>query len=159
MINSKALKVSVCLIGLAFLAGCQGSGPTLGQTASSIAGNTVGNTVASQIGGPTGQVASSVASSLASGVIGNLIGQNLDQNSQQAALQAEYKALENGTVGQPVQWQGSNGSFGQVIPQQPYQVGSQDCRRFTHTITVDGVPQQASGTACRNADGTWQPLT
>ncbi len=148
------------LLGLVVLTGCQGAGgPSIGQTAGSIAGQTVANQVTSQIGGPAGQVASSVVSSLASGVVGNVIGQNLDQTSQSAAIRAEHNALENGTVGQPVPWQGSNGTFGQVIPQQPYQVGSQDCRRFTHTINVDGVPQKASGTACRNPDGTWQPLS
>jgi surface antigen len=33
-----------------------------------------------------------------------------------------------------------------------------NCRQFTHTIYIDGRPQTARGTACRNPDGTWQPV-
>jgi len=33
-----------------------------------------------------------------------------------------------------------------------------NCRQFTHTIYIDGKPQTARGTACRNPDGTWQPV-
>ena len=35
---------------------------------------------------------------------------------------------------------------------QPYRVGSQDCRQYTHTVTIDGARQTARGTACRNPD-------
>lgn len=137
------------------LAGCQANNQDIGRVTGAVAGGLLG----SQIGSGSGRVAATLAGALAGGIIGGSIGRNLDQRSRQSALQAEYNALERGTPGQPVRWQGTNGTYGQVVPQQTYQVGSQNCRRYTHTIYIDGTPQQATGTACRNADGTWTPLS
>ena len=137
------------------LAGCSLSNQNIGTVTGAVAGGVVGN----QFGGGSGRIAATALGALAGGVIGRSIGQSLDNSSRQAALGAEYNALENGRPGQPVAWQGTNGTYGNVVPQQTYQVGSQNCRRYVHTIYIDGQPQQASGTACRNADGTWTPLT
>ncbi len=137
--------IATILAGALALAGCQASNETIGQATGAVAGG-------------TGRIAATIVGALAGGVIGGAIGRGLDTRSKNAALTAEYNALERGPVGQPVAWQGTNGTYGQVVPQQPYQVGSQNCRRYTHTIYVDGTPQEASGTACRNPDGTWQPL-
>ncbi|MEM9329975.1 MAG: glycine zipper 2TM domain-containing protein [Pseudomonadota bacterium] len=137
------------------LAACSASNENIGRVTGAVAGGVIGN----QFGGGTGRIAATALGALAGGVIGGRIGRSLDQNSRQAALQAEYNALERGAPGQPVRWQGNNGTYGQVVPQQTYQVGSQNCRRYTHTIFIDGSPQQATGTACRNPDGTWTPLS
>ena len=75
------------------------------------------------------------------------------------AANAEYKALESGQTGAPVRWKQSEAVFGSVVPQQPYSVGSTNCRRYVHSVTVDGDSRAASGTACRSADGVWEPLT
>lgn len=175
----RTMSIVIGISCFALLAGCQAGNQTISQATGAIAGggtqnplgsiaggvarNQLGNIVSgaggSQLSGGSGQLISTLANQLAGGVIGGSIGNNLDATSRNAALGAEYNALERGSVGQPVAWQGANGNFGQVIPQQPYQVGSQNCRRYTHTIHVDGAPQQASGTACRNPDGSWKPLT
>jgi len=75
------------------------------------------------------------------------------------ALQAEYSALEKGRSGFPVPWTGSSGIAGKVIPQQPYQVGSTNCRRYEHVLQDRGTISRAIGTACRNSNGAWVPLT
>ena len=75
------------------------------------------------------------------------------------ALAAEYTALEYGQSGKPVRWEGASGRSGEVVPAQPYRVGSQDCRQYTHNLTVGGQTRSARGTACRNADGSWTTLT
>ena len=59
---------------------------------------------------------------------------------------------------QGVTWQGS-GESGEVVAAQPYRVGSQNCRQYKHTVTAGGTTQTARGTACRNADGSWTPLS
>ena len=92
-------------------------------------------------------------------IIGQQIGTGLDATSIRAALQAEYDALETGKPGQNINWAGSNGLTGFVTPQQTYQVGSQNCRRYIHTIVLNGQRQQGSGTACRNPDGSWSALS
>ena len=155
MRKSKTPLTAMILSGALFVAGCQASNETIGQAGGAIAGGALG----SQVGGGSGRVAATIAGALVGGVIGGSIGRGLDNRSKDAALAAEYNALERGPAGQPVAWQGTNDTYGQVVPQQPYQVGSQNCRRYTHTIYVDGTSQEASGTACRNSDGTWQTLS
>jgi surface antigen len=84
-------------------------------------------------------------------------GVKLSDNDKQRALEAEYRALESSPLGQSVVWKGRNAS-GEVVAAAPYQVGSQNCRQYTHTVTVDDKPTMARGAACRNDDGTWTPL-
>ncbi|AVA20837.1 hypothetical protein ACXHXG_01885 [Rhizobium sp. LEGMi198b] len=115
-------------------------------------------------GGVTGFLSSSAKpassaryiSALEGGIVGRT-GIKLSDNDKQRALEAEYRALETAPLGQPVAWTGKN-VRGEVVAAAPYQVGSQNCRQYTHTITVDDKPTQARGAACRNDDGTWTPL-
>ncbi|MGE0283282.1 MAG: RT0821/Lpp0805 family surface protein [Rhizobiaceae bacterium] len=94
------------------------------------------------------------------GLVGTSIGKDLGSGDRRAALDAEYKALEYTPGGQSVSWKGEDsGTSGQVVPGQPYRVGSQDCRQYTHTILSGGASESARGTACRNANGSWTPLT
>ena len=44
-------------------------------------------------------------------------------------------------------------------PGPSYEDNGRSCRSYTHTIYIDGRPQTARGTACRNPDGTWTPLS
>jgi surface antigen len=96
-------------------------------------------------------------SALQGGIVGRT-GVEISASDRQRALEAEYRALEAATVGQPVSWTG-RGAKGQVVAAAPYQVGSQNCRQYNHTLSVDGRELKARGAACRNADGTWTPLT
>ena len=79
-------------------------------------------------------------------------------DNQRLALEAEYKALEYSKGGESVAWKGS-GMSGTVTPAQPYQVGSQNCRQYTHTIDQGGSQSEFRGAACRNPDGSWSRLT
>ncbi|MBX4937136.1 hypothetical protein [Rhizobium binae] len=90
------------------------------------------------------------------GIVGRS-GVTLSDSDKQRALEAEYRALEGAAVGQPVVWSGRNVT-GKVVAAAPYQVGSQNCRQYTHTLTVDGKDTVARGAACRNDDGSWSPL-
>lgn len=101
---------------------------------------------------------SSYIAALGGGVIGRETGLSISKADRQRALEAEYRALEGARGGQPVVWQGS-GVSGSVVAAAPYQVGSQNCRQYSHTVTVKGQDNVARGAACRNADGTWTPLT
>ncbi|CAG0994088.1 MAG: hypothetical protein F9K19_21015 [Rhizobiaceae bacterium] len=96
---------------------------------------------------------------MAGGLIGGSIGTGLSERERRAALEAEYRALEYTPSGQAVAWSGDAGRSGEVVAAQPYRVGSQDCRQYTHKVTIGGQTGQARGTACRNADGSWTPLT
>ena len=104
--------------------------------------------------GPSGLI-----SELHGGIIGQKIGSELSRSDRKLALEAEYRALEETPGGKPVAWQDPDGSVsGSVVAAPPYQVGSQNCRQYTHTVTIDGTKQEARGAACRNRDGSWTPL-
>ncbi|PYE88401.1 hypothetical protein [Phyllobacterium leguminum] len=105
----------------------------------------------------TASSSSDVLGALGNGLIGTSVSR-LDKADRKKALEAEYKALEYARAGDASSWKG-DGASGEVVAAQPYQVGSQNCRQYTHSFTIDGAPQTVRGTACRNPDGSWTPLT
>ena len=106
-----------------------------------------------------GAVASQIIAAMNGGLIGGALGEGLDSEDRRMGLESEYRALEYMPAGQGVKWQGSGSRSGEVTAAQPYRVGSQDCRQYKHEVTVGGAMRSARGTACRNADGSWTPLT
>jgi surface antigen len=93
------------------------------------------------------------------GILGGAIGTALDERDRQRAFAAEVQALEYGEPGIPVGWRGEGPKrYGTVVPGAPYQTKGSKCRDYSHSIYIDGRPQIARGTACRNADGSWSPV-
>jgi surface antigen len=119
---------------------------------------TTSNTRASGGGllGRGGASSTPYISSLQGGIVGRS-GLQLDRGDVNRALEAEYRALETAPGGQAVMW-GSGETRGEVVANAPYQVGNQNCRQYTHDLTVDGKQAKVRGAACRNSDGTWTPL-
>ncbi len=154
----RSARLMVVLPVLAGLAAC--SGPDGGITKSDsgmVLGGVAGGIVGNQIGKGRGNVLATVAGAVVGGLVGSEIGRNLDQRDRQLAQEAEFEALERGQSGVSRQWRNpDNGRYGEIIPSKPYKRGPNDCRDFTHTVYIDGRPQQMRGTACRNPDGTWQ---
>lgn len=98
--------------------------------------------------------------SLNGGVISQFTKLNLSQSARQQALAAEYNALERIDPDQALTWtDATNQISGQVVPLQPYRVGQQNCRAYTHTVTQSGQTYSGRGTACRNTDGSWDFLS
>lgn len=97
---------------------------------------------------------------MSGGLIGQKLGAAFERSDRGAALEAEYKALEQSPAGVAIAWNSEQtGHSGSVVAAQPYRVGSQNCRQYAHTFNIGGVTQVAKGTACRNEDGSWTPLT
>lgn len=131
-------KISLVLFPL-LLAGCQTTGLGSGVSPKPVPGPNPGIT-----GG---------------GLIGGKLGGALDRADRTAAFEAEYKALEYSRGGELVAWTGISGAAsGKVVAAQPYRVGSQDCRQYSHELTLSAAVTNARGTACRNGDGTWTLL-
>lgn len=97
-------------------------------------------------------------SALQGGLVGRIPGASLSRADTQRALEAEYRALEAAPGGQPVTWQGK-GMTGSVVAAAPYQVGSQNCRQYSHTLSTGGRETASRGAACRNPNGSWTPLS
>ena len=99
-------------------------------------------------------MAAIAAGALVGGFLGNQIGASLDADSQRYNYAASVNALDSGA---PQQWQNpQTGAYGTVNPGPANYVNNRMCRPYTNTVYIDGQPQVARGTACRNADGSWQ---
>jgi surface antigen len=134
------------------LGGCATTNPGSGTVVGGFAGQPTRPASA-----PAGQA---IINAMAGGLIGGNVGAGLSGSERVQALEAEYRALEYAPVGEAVVWgKKSSGRYGEVVAATPYRVGSQDCRQYTHTVHVGSTPNVARGTACRNADGSWTPLT
>lgn len=96
--------------------------------------------------------------SLRDGILAGELGAGLPEKASKRAAEAEYRALESGLTGAPLAWKVSDAIQGSVVPQQPYAIGAANCRRYTHTVSIDGQIRTATGTACRREDGVWRPL-
>lgn len=138
----KAAIVSVSVILL--LAGCQSQPRQTGMLNSFVPAK-------------GGQV--SVIDALNGGIMDPNVTASMTSQDRMRALEAEYRALEVAPSGQIVAWRGARGDVsGEVYAAQPYQVGSQNCRQYVHTIDSAGRSVSSRGTACRNDDGSWTPL-
>lgn len=104
-------------------------------------------------------VAATIVEAMAGGLIGGTLGRNLDVGDRRSALEAEYRALEYSPAGETVAWTGRGALRGEVVAGAPYRVGSQDCRQYVHRLHAGSQSNSARGAACRNADGSWTPLT
>jgi len=132
----------------------QGAGPNEG--AGTFVGALTGAVVGSQFGRGGGRVVGAVAGAAIGGLIGNRIGAALDDEDRARAYEAQMQALDTGASGAPVSWRNDDsGRYGTVVPGPAYQRNAMTCRQYTHTVYIDGKPQVARGTACRNSEGNW----
>lgn len=141
--NLRALLVAC----IAALSGCASTGPGgIGGVATGLTGG-----ADSETGSAT------IIEALGGGLVAGI---DLDARDRRSALQAEYRALEHTPNGQQVVWRSSDPAlYGEVVAAQPYRVGSQDCRQYTHKVYSGGQQKIMRGTACRNGDGSWTLLT
>jgi surface antigen len=156
----------VAIIGLAVsLAACAGSpdgmGPGPKENTGTLVGALGGAAIGSQFGGGAGgHVAGALIGAGVGALIGNRIGNALDEKDKRLAYEAEMNALDRGQSGAPVSWRNpDSGRYGSVVPGPAYVDAGRNCRAYTETIYIDGRPQTARGTACRNPDGSWTPLS
>jgi surface antigen len=158
------LRAGVALAASFALAACAAD-PVTGTGAKENTGTLVGALggalIGSQFGGSAAShVAGGLAGAAIGGLVGNRIGAAMDDEDRQRAYAAQMQALETGPSGAPVSWRNpDSGRHGTIVPGPAYLQDGLNCRQFSHTIYIDGRPQTARGTACRNPDGTWNPVS
>ena len=140
--------------------GCQEQG-ALGsseQVVGTLLGAAVGGLLGSQIGGGTGNKVAIGAGVLAGGLLGNNVGRTLSCADQVQHGQAAQKAFETQPAGTSTTWQNPDaGTAGTITPTATYQRSDGTyCRDFEQTVTIDGRYETATGTACRQPDGSWK---
>lgn len=150
-------KTLTVLLVAATLAGCADAQNNPKQTVGTLAGAGLGALLGSQIGGGRGQLAAVAIGALAGGYFGGQIGHSLDENDRLHAQRATQQALETAPSGTTVAWSNpDSGHRGTVTPQPAFQRSGEVCREYTQQVVIGGKTEQAVGTACRQADGSWR---
>ena len=155
MTFSKYLIPLVAASALA-LAGCAGQGQK--ETGGTLVGAAAGGLLGSQFGSGTGKLVGTALGVLAGAWIGNEVGSSLDNADKAAMKQSAQYSLEATKAGHTSNWSNpDSGNSGSVTPTKTYQTAAGEyCREYQQTVIIGGEPQEAYGTACRNADGTWR---
>jgi surface antigen len=116
--------------------------------------------ISATFGALTGAFASTPTVPNTDSRIAGAAGASLDEPDRQRAYAAQMQAIQHGEPGAPVSWRSAeSGRYGTVVPGPAYQSNGTTCREYSHTIYIDRKPQSARGTACRNPDGTWAPVS
>jgi surface antigen len=144
---------------LATVSGCTtDAGPK--QTGGAVLGAVAGGLIGAQIGddGSTGQLVATAAGVALGAWVGSEIGKSMDDQDRLEAERSAQRALETNPDGVPATWNNPNsGHSGSTTPTRTYQASSGDnCREYTTSVVIDGRTETATGTACRQADGTWK---
>lgn len=157
-------KIAAAAAAALMLTACAGdpeSGRGPRENTGTLLGGLTGAAIGSQFGGGVGgHVAGAVVGAGIGALVGNRIGAAMDDEDKRRAYAAQMEALDEGAAGAPVSWRNpDSGRYGTVVPGPYYEAQGRRCRSYTHTIYIGGHPQTARGTACRNPDGTWTPLS
>ena len=90
-------------------------------------------------------------------MVGSSIGQQLDDRDRMLMGQTFNHTMEKAPINATGQWQNPDtGHGGSVTPTRTFETQTGPCREFTQTVSIGGQMEQAYGTACRQADGSWK---
>ena len=90
-------------------------------------------------------------------MVGSNIGQQLDERDRILMGQTFNHTMEKAPINATGQWQNPDtGHGGSVTPTRTFETESGPCREFTQTVSIGGQMEEAYGTACRQADGSWK---
>jgi surface antigen len=142
-----ALGTCLCLT----LAGC--NRPITNEQTGQVIGGIAGGVLGSQVGRGAGRTAATIAGTMLGAYLGGRIGHSMDVTDRRQA----NDALEYNRTAQPASWQNPDtGNRYQVTPQRTYYEGDTPCREYSTKAWIDGREEVVYGTACRQADGSWQ---
>jgi surface antigen len=118
-----------------------------------ILGGVTGGVIGSQVGKGSDRTAVTIGGTIVGVLIGGAIGRSMDEADQACVAYT----LEQAPPGHAVTWNDPGGRHYRVVPLDSYvDASGRTCREFRTTATIGGRDQQLFGTACRDADGSWQ---
>ena len=128
------------------------------QTIGAITGAVLGGFLGSKVGRGEGQLWATGAGAVLGAILGSEFGKTLDANDRVMMERTSQASLEHTRTGSLSSWRNPDtGHSGTVTPTRTYQQPSGTyCRDFAQTIVVDGQTHNATGTACRQPDGSWR---
>lgn len=127
------------------------------QEVGAVSGAVIGGILGSKVGGGNGQLWATGAGAVIGGLLGSEVGKSLDK-ADLAYLNRANTQAHSAPIGETVSWNNpDSGNYGTVTPTRDgYSTASRYCREYQQEIFVDGRSETAVGTACQNADGTWE---
>lgn len=118
-----------------------------------VIGSVLGGVIGSQVGAGHGRTTAIILGTLAGAAIGGSIGHTMGEVDRINTA----RALEHVRTGVPSSWKNPDtGNAYVVVPTRTVETSSGPCRDYTLDATIGGRKEQVFGTACRQADGSWQ---
>ncbi len=149
--------LTLCVIITLAMAGCAPySGPK--EQTGTLLGAGAGALLGSHVGSGKGSLVAVAIGTLAGALIGQDIGRSLDQADRIAMEKNAQYALEHAPTNTSTPWRNpDSGNGGAITPIETYKAKSGAyCREYHQSVYIGGKEQQAYGTACRQADGSWK---
>ena len=142
------------LIALFMTSGCSTTqGPN--ENAGMIIGGLIGGALGHQIGDGRGQTVATVIGALAGTAIGGNVGRSMDETDR---LKVAH-SLETVRTGVATSWQNPDtDTHYQIIPTRTYENVGTPCREYQMEAIIGGKKELIYGTACRQADGSWEVI-
>jgi surface antigen len=141
------------LVAAMLMVACQ-SPPTQRDTGMVI-GGILGGVIGHEVGGGSGRTAATIIGTLIGAAIGGEVGRSMDEQDRVKTAHT----LETVRTGVHSQWTNPDtGNRYTVTPTRTYDGTTGPCREYTMDAQIGGKPEQVSGTACRQADGSWRTL-
>lgn len=154
MSRSMVQMTAVIMLLVVGATGCESMQNNPKTAIGGLGGAAFGGLIAAAAGGGGAAIAGAV---IGGALLGGLAGNMLDQRDKRLAAEAQQKALESTPTGTPVAWSNPDtGHSGTITPVKTYQSGGTYCREFQSDVIIDGKPDKAWGTACRQPDGSWK---
>ena len=116
-------------------------------------GGAAGGLIASEVAHGSHRAEAIAGGALLGILVGGSLGNAMDQLDERCVGQV----LEHAGSDQSVGWRNpDSGASYEVTPGRTWEEDGRYCREYTTTVQIDGRPQQAWGTACRQPDGSWE---
>lgn len=150
-------RLTAAVLGLSLLSACaQDAGQK--QQVGTLLGAGLGALAGSQFGGGKGRLTAVALGTLAGAYLGSEIGKSLDAADRAYLQRTTQDSLEYNKTGQTANWSNpDSGHSGTVTPTATVQTADNTpCREFESTVRIDGKEETATGTACRQPDGSWR---
>lgn len=123
------------------------------EAVGTLLGGVVGAAVGSKVGSREDRPLSIMAGTVIGALVGRTIGHSMDAADQACTGQVLERAADH----QRVTWiNPDTGVQYRVVPTRTYRSDGRYCRQYVTDAIFDGTRHTVRGTACRNADGSWQ---
>ncbi len=149
--------LTLSLISILALSSCRQDGTVDTSQVGQVVGAIAGAYAAKDIGGGEGNTLARIAGGILGAYLGQQATHALTGQDAYYADEAAQESFETTKNNAQTPWKNpQTGHYGVITPTQTYKKAESYCRDFTQTIHIDGKSQDATGTACRQPDGTWK---